>query len=321
MAEDKRTGWHLRSGQQRRAMDAEASYGEVEILEELAPAPAVRRFSETEDLSGLTLLGCYRVESRYAVGGMSVIYRARHLTLNRPCAIKVPQAPAPPAELNRVSREARIGALVSHPNVVRIYACGTLPDLRPFLVMELLTGRSLRQLMGADTVDSLWICHLIAQVASGLAALHALHIVHRDIKPSNLLMALPHRREWVKIIDLGLSKRPGEPEDNDVTMPHLLVGTPAYMPPEILGGEAATPLSDQWSLGCVLLEMLTGQPLSRDAYGSAHTPPLHLPGSGAPADELERLVRRMLEPDPARRFPSISQVEAELRRLAGDPQD
>lgn len=300
-----------------RALHA-SRYDEISVV---APARALPPPWAGEDLSGATLPPCYHLESRLCIGGMGVVYRARHLILDRRCAVKIPLAPASSEERRRLRREARLGALIDHPAVARVYDCGQLADLRPFLVMELLPWPSLRQLLNEGAMAPARAANLLAQAADGLAALHELNIVHRDLKPSNLLVGPGDR---VKLIDLGLSKRPGEPDDDEVSLPGLMLGTPDYMAPEQRRGVDVDVRSDQYALGCVLFEVLSGVRLSRgpsrpDGSGGVavdHDEPPPLWRLRDVPEELLAVLHRMLADDPADRFPSIVDVAAALRACA-----
>ena len=279
------------------------------MIEVVEPASAARAARDEEDLSGATLPPCYYLESRHAEGGMGVIYRARHLYLDRTCAVKVPRAPTSSEERRRLRREGRLGACIDHPNVVRVFDCGMLRDLRPFLVMELLAGPSLRQLLQGAPLSVARSCRLAAQVARGLAALHALGVVHRDVKPSNLLVVGSGDSELVKIVDLGLSKRPGEPEDEEISLAGVVLGTPGYLAPEQRRGEDADPRTDQYALGCVLFEMLTGVRVAQELL-----PPLEAL-DGLP-EVLVQVVRRTLQEEPQARFQDSAALARALAPFA-----
>ncbi len=196
-------------------------------------------------------------------GGMGVVYEARHAVLNKRVALKTLHgAPARDGALReRFLCEAELAARVRHPHVVDIYDAG-VEDGVPFLVMELLEGEDLAQhlaregrLLACETVD------IVVPVIAGLAELHRLGIAHRDVKPENIFLAYdPHGNVIVKLVDFGISKNFGAPE----VAPHertrtKLEGTPHYMAPEQLRGEIALdPRSDQYALGVVLYQCLSG---------------------------------------------------------------
>jgi serine/threonine protein kinase len=224
----------------------------------------------------------YRIESVLGAGGMATVYRARDLRLQRAVAVKVlsPNLATDATVSRRFEQEARFLAAVSHPSIVSVYDVGEAAG-EPFFVMELIDGETLTDRLareGALAPDE--AVPIIGQIAQGLAVLHRGGFVHRDVKPQNILLP---RDGPAKLADFGLVR--GE-QVSDLTAPGTAVGTLAYLAPERLSGDAATPASDVYSLAAVAYEALTGRPpypvdtLVALVEGQAEPPPL--PSSVAP---------------------------------------
>ncbi len=218
-------------------------------------------------------LGPYEVLSPLGQGGMGEVWRARDTTLRRDVALKVlPPAVARDADrLSRFRREARVLASFNHPHIGAIY--GFHEDgPNPALVLELVEGQTLASLLRLGPLPVREALRIAGQVAEALEAAHERGVVHRDLKPGNVML---RPDGMVKVLDFGLAKAlapdEGEPGATLPTVtvalgrPGLLIGTPAYMSPEQVRGEAADPRSDIWAFGCVLYEMLVGRP----AFGAS----------------------------------------------------
>jgi len=225
-------------------------------------------------------VGKYRLLRELARGGMGIVYEAKDTELDRFVAVKILIAAASESESlrERFQREARSAARLDHPNVVRVYDSGEQQGVF-YLVMELVRGRSLRELMSERTRELPWMLRLLERAARGLAAAHEAGIVHRDVKPSNILVA---ESGEPKVGDFGLARPPEG--SGDLTRSGTPMGTPTYMSPEQAAGRSAsvTPASDVYALGAILYEMITGRP----------------PHVGETAAEL---YTRILTEDPVRR--------------------
>lgn len=217
---------------------------------------------------GRVLGGKYQLDSCIGSGGMGEIYRARRLNLGDTVAVKVlrPDVIENEKTRQRFYREARAAAALHHPNAVVIHDFGEDTDGTAYIVMELLTGSSLRQLLVKDgTVAPRRAYSIIRQACAALDAGHRNGIVHRDIKPDNIYLLDAHDEEdHIKILDFGIAKL-GEKaldtlslEEQRLTNVGTIIGTPHYMSPEQCQGEEADVRSDIYSLGVVLYEMLTG---------------------------------------------------------------
>src|SRR5262245_10752371 len=205
-------------------------------------------------------LGDYEIIKELGRGGMGIVYLARDMQLGHQVALKVLKAPlaTESKERARFIREGRAAATIKHDHVVRVYTASSSPEYSaPYLVMEFVEGEPLDQLLKRDGPPTPQECgRLVQQAAWGLAAAHERNLVHRDIKPANLMVETSTRR--VKIMDFGLA-RPPDVEDNQVTRAGDIVGTPVYMSPEHITNPAGVNgLSDIFSVGVMLYEMMTG---------------------------------------------------------------
>jgi serine/threonine protein kinase len=196
--------------------------------------------------------GRYRIERELGRGGMATVFLAHDGELERPVAVKLLAEHLAGDEdfRARFVREARLAGRLSHPNIVRVYDAGET-DGRPFIVMEYVAGRSLAD---AGRLPAARVVELGVQACAGLQHAHDAGLVHRDVKPANLLV----REDGVlKIADFGIARAA---ESTRHTQIGTLLGTVAYLAPEQIGGDDATPSSDLYSLGAVLYELLAGRP-------------------------------------------------------------
>ena len=206
-----------------------------------------------------TLAGRYRLDEVIGRGGMSTVYRGTDTSLDRVVAVKValdPLVEESPIYLARFTREAQAAAAIGHPGVVTVYDAGADGPTR-FIVMEFVPGKSLADLLREREHKPLepdQAADIAAQVADALSAAHAAGIIHRDIKPGNIMV---EPDASVKVLDFGIARAV---DGNSLTQTATVLGTSAYMSPEQALGQPVDARSDIYSLGCVLYEMLTGQP-------------------------------------------------------------
>jgi serine/threonine protein kinase len=263
-------------------------------------------------------LGPYTIQAPLGAGGMGEVYRARDARLNRDVAIKVipPSVADNPAALARFEREAHAIAALSHPNILTIFDVGH-SDGRPFAVMELLEGETLRARLAQGPLPVRKAVEIAALIARGLAAAHDKQIAHRDLKPENVFLT---PTGGVKILDFGLARdtsadtaltRLESPTMAPATTPGTVLGTVGYMAPEQVRGEPADQRSDIFALGCVLYEMLTGaRAFARETAAETmamilrEDPPEPSTVSAMVPPSVQRALRRCLEKRPQERFES-----------------
>jgi tetratricopeptide (TPR) repeat protein/tRNA A-37 threonylcarbamoyl transferase component Bud32 len=277
-----------------------------------------------EDLTGQTV-GRFRIERRLGAGGMGQVYAAEDTVLRRRVAIKrmAPQLQFDERDRSRFLKEAQRASALNHPNIAAIYDVfehrGEI-----LLVMEYVEGNTLRKRVW-EPISLEQFYELALQCADGLGAAHDQHIVHGDIKPENLILTPAQR---IKILDFGVARRMSSAGSNDetaslpstsATIHASIGGTPAYMAPEVLLQRIHDGRADLFSLGLVFYEMLGGkQPFQTDSLagtvgGVLHTNvrPISEINQNAPSS-LSAVVERLLEKDPASRYPSASALRADL---------
>jgi eukaryotic-like serine/threonine-protein kinase len=198
----------------------------------------------------------YELRERLGGGGMGEVFAAYDTRLDRDVAIKLLRSDlaGTPAMRARIAAEARVAARIHHPNVVAVLDAGSTEDGHAFLVMERLSGRTLRDELAGGAMHQEHVRELGRQILGGLAAAHALDVVHRDVKPGNVLQG---PQETWKVADFGIAK--WLLADETVTATGEVLGSPAYLAPERLAGHAATPASDVYAAGVVLYEALAGR--------------------------------------------------------------
>jgi serine/threonine-protein kinase len=257
--------------------------------------------------------GRYVLERRLGSGGMATVMLARDTALDRPVAVKLlAEHLTGDRELReRFLREGRFAAQLSHPNVVAVYDTGE-EDGRPYIVMECVDGRPLaEELERRGPLPAEEVVELGRQACAGLEHAHERGVVHRDIKPQNLLL---RSDGTLKVSDFGIARA----GDGTATLTEAgtVLGTAAYIAPELVDGEPATRASDIYSLGAVLYELLTGRPPRRIATIAqlSTAEPLTPPSAhqvGIPP-HLEAIVMRCLAPNPASRPASARELAHEL---------
>lgn len=216
-----------------------------------------------DDLVGQVIADRYHVEKLLGEGGMGRVYLAEHIRMGRRSAVKVMgrSLVTDRDALSRFNREAANAARITHTHVAAIYDFGETHDGLVYLAMEYVDGEPLTSLLNLETrLDPARAARIIAQVGDGLDAAHALGIVHRDLKPDNIMITRGRDdSDWVKIVDFGIAKDARGGEGQQVTKTGLVIGTPEYMSPEQLTGEAVDARSDVYSLALVAFVLLTGQ--------------------------------------------------------------
>lgn len=248
--------------------------------------------------TSVLIAGRYRLEARIAAGGVGEVWKGTDTVLGRPVAVKLLRAEYArhPQTLARFRAEARHASALSHPGIAQVYDYGEDSGSEaPYLVMELVDGPSLAQVLDRGPLDPGRAMDVVAQAAAGLQAAHRAGLVHRDIKPGNLLLG---PADQVKITDFGICHAAGSAP---VTGTGTLLGTPGYLAPERVAGQAARPASDLYSLGVVAWECLAGAP----------------PFTGVPIEVAIAHRDRPLPPLPATIPAGVAALVAEL--TAKDP--
>ena len=277
------------------------------------------------DLSGEILDGRYRIIERISQGAMGVVYRAVRTNLDRQVAIKVMHVALPEAMKvrERFEREAQVMARLDHPHCVSIIDYG-LHDNKPYVVMELVRGRSLHELLVEQKrLEIPRAVDVMRQILSGLAHAHEQGIIHRDIKPGNIMVTPKAPLGLhVRLLDFGLARIA---EGSSSISNGVAVGTPSYMAPEQCRGEPVDATVDIYACGVVLFEMLTGKkplssgdPITTIKMQMEQAPPRLAEVTPGDYGALEDIVARALEKAPAARFPSaIAMSEALDAALGG----
>jgi serine/threonine protein kinase len=275
-------------------------------------------------------LGTYRLAELLGKGGMGYVYRAEHVKLGREVALKLLRgdyARRRDAVL-RFFQEAKTVNRVRHRNIVDVTDFVELDDGTTFIIMEFLRGQSLGK-WARTGIDLPRALAVLVQICDGLGAAHAVGVVHRDLKPDNVIVVpTSDGAELVKLLDFGVAKLVNR-DDEDVgfqTAAGSVIGTPAYMSPEQAGGMVVDHRSDIYSLGAIMYELFTGQPMFRGRsfgeYVRKHLtempmPPRQTPGGGHIDERLEALILKCLSKDPNERFNHILELRDGLLHMLG----
>jgi hypothetical protein len=270
----------------------------------------------------------YQILSVVGSGGMSVVYHAVHKMLDRPVAIKLMDQGLVrnTAAVRRFQREAQMVSRLNHPNVVTMHDFGITNEGQPYMVMDFVAGETLAEtLYKTPSLSQLRAKRISLQCASGLGQAHRLGIVHRDVKPGNIILDKDQSGDdLVKIVDFGIAKVWAESADASLTMAGEFFGTTAYMSPEQCRGQKVDQRSDVFSLGCVIFEMLSGQPPfegktefdTLQMIVSAATPSVRdrRPDVSVPF-EFEWIINKALEKDPDNRYQSMDELIMDLVKV------
>ena len=297
--------------------EAEALLDAHDTAGDFLEQPAQLDPADLDTLPEGTMLGSYRIGRELGRGGMGVVYLATD-NLDRNVAIKTlpPALAADPNLRERLRREAKAAGTIRHAGVATIYLLDEI-DGHLVIVSEYVPGDTLRTRVRPGGLEPAGAHAIAVEIASALAAAHEAHVVHRDLKPENVIVTPAGR---VKLVDFGIAHIEG-PESARMTIPGMLLGTPAYMAPEQLAGGSVTPRTDIYSFGVVFQEMLTGQhplstavgqvPLSTDATRGGPARPKGQSEPAIPA-AMAAIITRCLKIDPAERYASGDDLLAAL---------
>jgi len=301
-----------------------------------APVAAAPAAASEDPFIGSVLGERYQIESYLSSGGMGVVYKGRHVVLDKPVAIKLLRESQDPVAQQRFLLEAKSACHIGHEHIVDITDFGVLEDGRPYLVMEFLVGQTLETLLlQKGALPGSRVCRIGEQIARGLQAVHEKGILHRDLKPGNIFLLDRQRRDFVKILDFGIAKvmagtRETLSEGQEVkqlvnmrqTTQGTVLGTPEYLSPEQAAGEPIDARVDIYALGCILYEMLTGEVPFR-GNGPMSTLMKHLTETPVPprkrrpdlgiSDSLEAIVLRAMAREKEARFPTMEALAEALQ--------
>jgi len=286
-------------------------------------APEARDNARDDSLLGVVVDGRYRIEARIGDGGMGVVYRATHVALKKPFAIKVMRGEQAhdPDVVQRFVQEARAASAIGHPNIVNINDFGSTVDGAVYLAMEFLAGQTLAQAMESGPIECDRALRIFIQIAGALEATHEHGIVHRDLKPENIfLKPEPENPDFVKVLDFGVAKVRNATAN--ITRTGMVVGTPHYMSPEQAAGQPVDHRSDIYSLGVIMYQALSGQlPFSAESFTDVMTKHMYEPPQ-APSffgvelpQVLEALVLQGLSKKPEERPQSMRELQLSLQRI------
>lgn len=270
---------------------------------------------------------CWVITERLGEGGMSVVYKARHVDLNRTVAIKVllPHLTTNMKNLQRFKQEAVTASALSHPNLIRVENFGVTPEGRTFIIMDFVQGVSLADVIAKEgKIDPVRAVFIFVQAANALQHAHERNVIHRDLKPSNIMLVNNGEDgESAKIVDFGIAKLLLDDEEQvqHLTQTGEVFGSPLYMSPEQCRGEKLDNRSDIYSMGVLMYEALTGKAPIRGAnvfetmQKQLSDKPDPIVDEKAPDSLLKRLntvVMKALEKEPSARYKSMSELETDL---------
>ncbi|HTJ42882.1 MAG TPA: serine/threonine-protein kinase [Kofleriaceae bacterium] len=288
-----------------------------------------------DPLIGTTLLGRYSVTRKIGQGGMGAVYEATHTLIGKRVAVKVLLDKYARKEqvVARLEQEARLASSIGHEHIIDITDFGTTDDGRTFVVMEFLEGVSLAECLHREgPLPETRILQISAQVGSALSAAHKKGVVHRDVKPENVFLLRRGDKDYVKVVDFGISKSLrqsdlGEEDSPRLTQTGMVLGTPLYMSPEqARGDEELDQRIDVYALGVIMYELATGRvPYTGTNYLSIISQVLNdepvTPRELRPelSAEFEAVVLRAMDKDRDRRYQSTDDLVVDVNTLLEDP--
>jgi len=296
----------------------------------LCPSDGSALEKDPDSLVGTTLAGKYRIDARLNEGGMGTVYRGTHVLMDKTVAIKVlrPSLAADEKIVARFSREARAASRISHPNALSVTDFGEDESGHVFLVMEFLSGKTLKQVIRDEgPLPLARVVDIARQIGDALHAAHEQGVVHRDLKSDNIMLLDTMTGDHAKVLDFGIAKI-NEPEgavDTNLTAPNLVIGTPQYMSPEQCSQDSEIDArSDIYSFGVILYEMLVGHvPFSGDSPTMVMMKHLQEPvpsvleeRSDVPAP-VARVVARAMAKVPDNRYQNVADLVEDLTIASG----
>ena len=296
----------------------------------LCPTDGVALEKDGDSLLGTTLAGKYRIDARLNEGGMGTVYRGTHVLMDKTVAIKVLRASLAADEkiVARFSREARAASRISHPNALSVTDFGEDESGHVFLVMEFLSGKTLKQVIREEgPLPLARVVDITRQVGDALNAAHAEGVIHRDLKSDNIMLLDTTSGDHAKVLDFGIAKinEPDGNVDTSLTAPNLVIGTPQYMSPEQCSQESEIDArSDIYSLGVILYEMLVGHvPFAGDSPTMVMMKHLQEPvpsvleeREDVPAS-VSRVVARAMAKLPGNRYQNVNELVEDLTIASG----
>ena len=296
----------------------------------LCPADGEALEKDPDALVGTTLAGKYRIDARLNEGGMGTVYRGTHVLMDKTVAIKVlrPSLAADEKIVARFSREARAASRISHPNALSVTDFGEDESGHVFLVMEYLSGKTLKHVIREEgPLPLARVVDITRQIGDALHAAHEQGVIHRDLKSDNIMLIDTMTGDHAKVLDFGIAKI-NEPEgavDTNLTAPNLVIGTPQYMSPEQCSQDSEIDArSDIYSFGVILYEMLVGHvPFSGDSPTMVMMKHLQEPvpsvleeRSDLPAS-VARVVARAMAKLPSNRYQNVADLVEDLTIASG----
>ena len=296
----------------------------------LCPADGVALEKDPDSLVGTTLAEKYRIDARLNEGGMGTVYRGTHVLMDKTVAIKVlrPSLAADEKIVARFSREARASSRISHPNAITVTDFGEDESGHVFLVMEFLSGKTLKHVIREE--GPLPLARVVAitrQIGDALNAAHEQGVVHRDLKSDNIMLVDTMAGDHAKVLDFGIAKinEPDGAVDTNLTAPNLVIGTPQYMSPEQCSQDSEIDSrSDIYSLGVILFEMLVGHvPFAGDSptivmmkHLQEPVPSILEERNDVPAS-VARVVTRAMAKVRDNRYQNVAELVEDLTLAAG----
>jgi tRNA A-37 threonylcarbamoyl transferase component Bud32 len=281
----------------------------------------------TDDTRQTPQIEGFEIVGRLGAGGMGVVYKARQVTMDRMVAIKTLHAHliGDNTNLQRFVQEGRVATAVEHPNLARVFGCGVTEDKLPYLVLEILEGKTLKDLLTeSGALDAQTMRDIFIDILNGLQAAHDAGIVHRDLKPGNVMLVDAGDGKLVpKILDFGVAKfmQQAGSEQQKLTREGTILGSPAYMSPEQCWTGTIDARADIYSIGCMMYESLTGRvPFQGENALEVMTKHLNqtpaAPSTVSPkgvSAALDGIVLKCLSKEPAARFGSCRELIAALQ--------